>query len=66
MPLSFVVKCSDIEATENLEKKMAMVAEPRHIFLLNGTLGVGKSVFARAFIGSGGRTPKGRDLRKLS
>ena len=49
---SFTVKCSDVAATENLAKKLSSVAVPRDVFLLSGTLGIGKSVFARAFIQS--------------
>jgi len=49
---SFVVKCPDEKATENLAKKIAKEAKPCDIFLLKGTLGMGKSVFARSFIQS--------------
>ncbi|MBR2299114.1 MAG: tRNA (adenosine(37)-N6)-threonylcarbamoyltransferase complex ATPase subunit type 1 TsaE [Alphaproteobacteria bacterium] len=50
MSQSFCVKCPDVFATEDLAKKIASKAKPCDIFLLNATLGMGKSVFARAFI----------------
>jgi len=50
MMQSFVIKCANEAQTENLAKKMAALAQPKDVFLLEGTLGAGKSVFARAFI----------------
>lgn len=44
------VTCSNIEATQNLAKQFADIARQGDVFLLFGTLGMGKSVFARAFI----------------
>ena len=38
------------EDTENLGKELSKKAKARDIFALFGTLGVGKSVFSRAFI----------------
>ena len=46
----FNIKCPDIASTEALARKLASVALLGDIFLLYGTLGMGKSVFARAFI----------------
>ena len=43
-------KCITEEETERLAEMFADIAEPGDVFALNGTLGVGKSVFARAFI----------------
>ena len=42
--------CPNIEATEKLAQKFASFAKPGDVFALFGTLGMGKSVFARAFI----------------
>lgn len=44
------IYCPDVQSTEALAKKLAAKAKARDIFLLYGTLGMGKSVFARAFI----------------
>lgn len=44
--------CPNIEATEKLAQKFATLAKPGDVFALFGTLGMGKSVFARAFIQS--------------
>lgn len=52
MPEAFHIKCPDIVSTEDLAHKMALIAQKGDIFLLFGTLGMGKSVFARAFIQS--------------
>ena len=46
------VSCSDIKATEYLAQRLAKIAQKGDVFLLYGTLGLGKSVFARAFIQS--------------
>lgn len=42
--------CPNIEATEALAQKFADQAKTGDVFALFGTLGMGKSVFARAFI----------------
>lgn len=52
MPEVFHIKCPNIVSTENLARKLAMIARIGDVFLLFGTLGMGKSVFARAFIQS--------------
>lgn len=44
------VPCANIKETQNLAAKLAGIAKEGDVFLLFGTLGVGKSVFARAFI----------------
>ena len=46
----FNVPCANIKETQNLAGKLAKIAQKGDVFLLFGTLGVGKSVFARAFI----------------
>ena len=38
------------EDTANVARKMAEIAKMGDVFTLNGTLGAGKSVFARAFV----------------
>lgn len=43
-------KCITEKETEQLAELFADIAKPGDIFALNGVLGVGKSVFARAFI----------------
>ncbi len=50
MSLFFQTVCSDITATVKLAKMVASCAQKGDTFALFGTLGVGKSVFARAFI----------------
>lgn len=42
--------CPNLEDTEKLAQKFATLAKKGDIFALFGTLGMGKSVFARAFI----------------
>ena len=44
------VPCANIRQTQELAQKLAQIAKKGDTFLLFGTLGVGKSVFARAFI----------------
>ena len=44
------VSCASVEETQILAQKLAQIAQKGDTFLLFGTLGVGKSVFARAFI----------------
>ncbi len=44
--------CPSVEDTEKLAQKFAAVAKPGDVLALFGTLGMGKSVFARAFIKS--------------
>ncbi len=44
------IKLSCEEDTVNLGKKLAKIAKERDVFALYGTLGMGKSVLARAFI----------------
>jgi len=44
------VPCTNIKETEALAAQVARVAKKGDAFLLFGTLGAGKSVFARAFI----------------
>lgn len=44
------VPCANIKETEALAAQVARVAKKGDAFLLFGTLGAGKSVFARAFI----------------
>ena len=44
--------CPNIEATEKLAQKFAALAKPGDVFALFRTLGIGRSVFARAFIQS--------------
>ena len=44
------VPCANIKETQALAARVARVAKKGDAFLLFGTLGVGKSVFARAFI----------------
>jgi len=44
------VPCPNIQATQSLACSISKIAKQGDIFLLYGTLGVGKSVFARAFI----------------
>lgn len=44
--------CPNIEDTEKLAQKFANQAKQGDVFALFGTLGMGKSVFARAFIKS--------------
>lgn len=46
------VPCINIGETEDLAVRLARIAKKGDAFLLFGTLGVGKSVFARAFIKS--------------
>ena len=48
MQKSFI-STSEVE-TESLAKKVARMAQKGDVFALYGTLGMGKSVFARAFI----------------
>lgn len=42
--------CKTEDDTISLAKRLAKISKIRDVFLLNGTLGVGKTVFARAFI----------------
>jgi tRNA threonylcarbamoyladenosine biosynthesis protein TsaE len=44
------VSCANLEETQNLAQNLAQIAKKGDTFLLFGTLGVGKSVFARAFV----------------
>ena len=44
------VPCANILETQNTAKKLAQIARKGDTFLLFGTLGVGKTVFVRAFI----------------
>lgn len=44
------VPCAKIKETQALAEKFAKIAKKGDVFLLFGTLGVGKSVFARAFV----------------
>lgn len=44
------VPCANIKETQTLAEKFAEIAKKGDVFLLFGTLGVGKSVFARAFV----------------
>ncbi len=46
----FSFTCCDIKATERLAEALSLIAKRGDTFALFGTLGVGKSVFARAFI----------------
>ena len=46
----FDIELVDHFATENLGTSLAKIADSRDVFLLNGDLGSGKSVLARAFI----------------
>ena len=45
-----VIKSSSEAETAALAEKLALIAKQGDIFALNGTLGAGKSVFARAFV----------------
>lgn len=42
--------CADIKETQTLAARMAELSKKGDVFLLFGTLGAGKSVFARAFV----------------
>lgn len=46
----FVYNCPDENATAALARQMATIARPGDVWALYGTLGMGKSVWARAFI----------------
>jgi len=46
------VPCADIKETQALAARIAKLSKKGDVFLLFGTLGVGKSVFARAFVQS--------------
>lgn len=46
------VPCADISKTQALAAQIAKFSKKGDVFLLFGTLGVGKSVFARAFVQS--------------
>ena len=48
--MSKVFKSASEQETAEIAEKMAQIAKTGDIFALNGTLGAGKSVFARAFI----------------
>ena len=50
--MSFEIACSNVSETQKLAKKIAEIAKKGDAFLLFGTLGAGKSVFARAFVQS--------------
>jgi len=50
MSFIFETYCQDLKATEDLAAAFALEAKKGDTFALFGTLGVGKSVFARAFI----------------
>lgn len=50
MPDVFSFTCCDIKATERLAEAVSLIARRGDVFALFGTLGAGKSVFARAFI----------------
>ena len=47
---SFRITLEDQSATEAFGTRLAEIAYPKDIFLLNGNLGSGKSIIARAFI----------------
>lgn len=46
----FVCECPDETVTQNLAAKMAEITRPGDVWALFGTLGMGKSVWARGFI----------------
>lgn len=50
--MSYVLKyiCKTEKDTVDVARSLAKIAKVRDVFLLNGTLGMGKTVFARAFI----------------
>lgn len=48
--MSKVFKSFSESDTAAIAEKFAVIAKPGDVFALNGTLGAGKSVFARAFI----------------
>ena len=48
--LSLVFHCNSEEKTSFLAQKVALLCEKGDVFALFGTLGMGKSVFARAFV----------------
>ena len=50
MTYFFEKKCADLQATQEFAKKIANIAQKGDTFALFGTLGAGKSVFARAFV----------------
>lgn len=51
MPVAaLVLDLPDPEATETLGRKLALLARPGDVFLLEGPIGAGKSCLARAFI----------------
>ncbi len=50
MAYVFVYKCSDEAQTVEFGKKLAKIAQKGDIFLLNGTLGMGKTTLSRSFI----------------
>lgn len=50
MITKFVYNCPDENETQSLARSMAEISRPGDVWALFGTLGMGKSVFARAFI----------------
>lgn len=48
--LKFVICCNSEEKTSSLAQKVALLSQKGDVFALFGTLGMGKSVFARAFV----------------
>ncbi len=50
MTYEFNYKCSDEAETIAFGKKLARIAQKGDVFLLNGTLGMGKTTLSRAFI----------------
>ncbi len=48
--MKYIYNCNTEQETENLAKALAQIAQPGDVWALFGTLGMGKSVFARAFI----------------
>lgn len=48
--LKLTFYCNNEEKTSDLAEKVALLCHKGDVFALNGTLGMGKSVFARAFV----------------
>lgn len=48
----YVYDCHKQEETENLAQSLSQISKPADVWALFGTLGVGKSVFSRAFVKS--------------
>jgi tRNA threonylcarbamoyladenosine biosynthesis protein TsaE len=53
-PLRITLELSDLAATERLAARLAPLATAGDVLTLTGSLGAGKTAFARAFIGARG------------